>query len=81
MKSIVQKWGNSLAIRIPLAMAQECHIEQGTSIDIFVENKKMVIKPLKKKMNLSHMLDEINESNLHTKIEVADFLGKENLDD
>lgn len=81
MKSTVQKWGNSLAIRIPLAVAQQCHLKQGVPIDISVEDKKIIIKLVKKKMNLSKLLADINETNLHAKVDIADFIGKEDSDD
>lgn len=80
MKSIIQKWGNSLAIRIPQAVAQQCHLRQGSPIDIAVEDKKIIIKLVRKKMNLSKLLADINESNLHDKLDI-DFVGREGNDE
>lgn len=81
MKLTVQKWGNSLAIRIPQAVARQCHLAQGSPIDITIEDKKIIIKLARKKMNLAKLLSAVNEANLHSKVDMTDFLGKENHDD
>ena len=81
MKSTVQKWGNSLAIRIPQAVARQCHLIKGSPIDIAVEDKKIIIKLGRKKMNLTQILSAIDENNLHTKVKMTDFIGKEDSED
>jgi antitoxin component of MazEF toxin-antitoxin module len=45
MKVQVQKWGNSLALRIPKSCAVESSIEQGTLVDVSVVNGKLVVAP------------------------------------
>lgn len=37
MKTRVQKWGNSLGVRIPKSFANEIGIEQGASIQMVIE--------------------------------------------
>jgi len=34
MEAKIQKWGNSLALRIPKSFAAHVHFEQNTSVDI-----------------------------------------------
>ena len=45
MKVRVQKWGNSLAVRIPKAFAVETRIEQDTEVDLSIVGGKLVINP------------------------------------
>ena len=77
MQTTVQKWGNSLAVRISVALARESGISEGTIVDIIPENHKLVIKPLKKKYSLSELLDKMNETNRHEEIETGPNTGKE----
>ncbi|HEX3043907.1 MAG TPA: AbrB/MazE/SpoVT family DNA-binding domain-containing protein [Bacillota bacterium] len=41
----VQKWGNSLALRIPKAFASQLHIEPGSEVDLSLEKGSLVIAP------------------------------------
>jgi len=59
MKTKVQKWGNSLGLRIPKIFAREARIDDGSSIDIKIEGKKLVIKPLRSSFNLDALLAQV----------------------
>lgn len=64
MNSIVQKWGNSLAFRIPNAFAKEAHLEQGTAVDVTLTEGKIIIAPRdEKKYSLTQMLKKITKKN------------------
>lgn len=41
----VQKWGNSLGIRIPKSLASKVGIEERSQVDLNVEDGYLVIKP------------------------------------
>ena len=40
----VQKWGNSLALRIPSSLAKDVHLRQGSVVELAVIEGKMVVK-------------------------------------
>jgi antitoxin MazE len=63
MQTNVQKWGNSLAIRIPSYIAQQLSLEKGDLVDIITDNQQISIRP--KKFFLADMLNQITEANLH----------------
>jgi antitoxin MazE len=75
MQTVVQKWGNSLGIRIPKAFVQELELKNGSSVDIAEEEGKIIIQ--RKKITLNMLLEEIDENNLPEKIETGDSVGKE----
>lgn len=77
MQTTVQKWGNSLAIRIPGAFSRETGLKAGLPVDISLENETIVIKPIRKKYVLKELLDEVHESNLHGEIYTGDPKGRE----
>ena len=73
---LVQKWGNSLGIRIPNFIVQEFSLKNGSVVNINDNGNEIVIKPAKKS-RLSEMLDKINSQNLHQEIETTGPVGKE----
>ena len=79
MKSKIQKWGNSLAIRIPKSFAMQTEIEQDSIIDLSVNDGKIIVEPEKKKpkYSLEELLDGVTEENLHGEIDFGKPIGKE----
>jgi antitoxin MazE len=77
METKVQKWGNSLAIRIPKSYAKDIDINQGSLIDISKENDRIVLKPKRKKEKLSDLLSQITKDNLHEEINTGKNVGNE----
>ena len=53
----VAKWGNSLAVRIPAALAREIAAEKGQEVVVDVDNGRLVITPLPKRP--AYSLDDI----------------------
>ncbi len=75
MLTVVQKWGNSLGVRIPAVYAKEFELKNGSSVEIFEEEGKLVIKP--KRNSLNDLLMQITEENKHEAVETGKSLGKE----
>ena len=44
MQTVVQKWGNSLGIRIPALFAREFELKNGSFVDIIEDQGRLVIK-------------------------------------
>lgn len=80
MKIQVQKWGNSLALRIPKSFALETNIENGSTVDVAVQKGALVVKPVKEEnLSLEEMLAQITDENLHTEIDFGKAEGEEKL--
>lgn len=47
MKAHIQKWGNSLALRIPKSFAAETHLEQGTVVEVSLVNSTLHVTPVR----------------------------------
>lgn len=78
MLAKIQKWGNSLALRIPSSMAKQLGIHQNTFVIITEKGDKIILEPIKKPTyNLQEMLSQINEENLHQEQSFGDSVGKE----
>lgn len=63
MQTNIQKWGNSLGIRIPMQVAKKLHLRPGSIVTLEIENGKLVVQP--PKYDLESMLDAITPKNKH----------------
>ena len=78
MKATIKKWGNSLALRIPKALAQEAGLAYETSVELSLVDGKLVIAAIKQpELDLETMLTQITEGNLHSEIDFGAATGKE----
>jgi antitoxin MazE len=69
MAGKIQKWGNSLALRIPKSYAEALKLEEGSNIKIKISKDKLVISRKKKQdMNLNDLLSGVNDKNLHKEV-------------
>ena len=78
MKARFSKWGNSLALRIPAAYAQEISVGEGALADISVEDGCLVVKPLGlPRYDLAELVSRITETNLHVETDTGSAVGNE----
>jgi antitoxin MazE len=75
MQTVVQKWGNSLGIRIPSLYVKEFNLRNGNSVEIIEEDGKIVILPPKN--TLQELLSRVTSENKHTTIETGPSVGIE----
>jgi len=74
----VQKWGNSLAVRIPKPLAEDAKVEEGTVLNLAVSEGKVIATPVKKhKQSLKQMLAKVSRKNLHAEVESGAPVGRE----
>ena len=71
----VNKWGNSLAVRIPKAVAEQCTIVEGASVQLDVCSDRIVIR--KCAYDITTMVDQITSDNIHGEQDFGTPLGKE----
>lgn len=78
MTAVVAKWGNSLAIRIPRAVAEQAQVTEGTGITFSVEGNSIVITPQKrKKYTLDELLSGMTPEKFHPEFETGNAVGNE----
>jgi len=78
MKTHIQKWGNSLALRIPKSFATETHLEQGTLVEVSLVNGTLLVTPLRQPaMTLEELLQGVTPENLHHEVDTGPAVGSE----
>ena len=78
MQTKIQKWGNSLGLRIPKSFAAEAQMEEGSTVDLSVADGELVVKPLRpRKYVLRDLLRAVDAKNLHGEVDAGDPVGRE----
>ncbi len=78
MKTAIQKWGNSLALRIPRAYAAETRISEGSHVELTFESGALVVRPLtRKRHSLANLLKGITRANQHGSVDTGKAVGQE----
>ncbi len=77
MITTIQRWGNSLAVRIPKAFAAQAELTEDTQVQIAIENDAIVIRPAPMAWKLDDMLASVTAANRHSEVEWGDRVGKE----
>jgi antitoxin MazE len=78
MQTKIQKWGNSLGLRIPRSFAVEVQMQEGATVDLSVENGRLLVRPLRvRKYSLNRLLRKISRQNLHGEVSTGRAVGRE----
>jgi antitoxin MazE len=78
MQVRVQKWGNSLAVRIPKPLAEDAEVKEGTILNLAVSEVAVVATPVKKrKWSLKQLLEKVSKKNLHAEVDFGPSVGRE----
>jgi antitoxin MazE len=72
------KWGNSLAVRIPKAVAEDAQLHEGEALTITVARRGgLVIRRARRKYSLSSLVSHITARNRHEETNWGEPQGKE----
>ena len=77
MKTTIQKWGNSLAVRIPRPFAEAIHLQENSTVDLTIRAGKLVIVPAEPALTLESLVEQITDENRHHEIGTGRRVGNE----
>jgi len=78
MRTQIQKWGNSLALRIPRSFATESKIAEGSVVNMSIVEGKLIIEPASEPTyTLDELLAGVTKQNIHAEIDTGSPVGKE----
>ena len=77
MTTTIQRWGNSLAIRIPKALALEVGLEENAEVEIGVRGGNIVVRPARRDWKLDELVAAITPENIHGETSWGRRLGRE----
>lgn len=78
MKTKVQRWGNSLAVRIPKTFAEEVGLTDDSPIEMRLVKGGLLLEPAPTwAPSLDELLDGVTESNRHDEVDTEPAQGSE----
>lgn len=78
MQTKIQKWGNSLGLRIPRSFAAQAQVTEGATVDLSVENGRLLVQPLRaRRYVLGDLLKKITPRNMHREVSTGEAVGRE----
>jgi len=78
METRVQRWGNSLALRIPKLLADEAGLKHNSPVQLILRDKQLVVVPMvKAAYSLDALLAQVTDENLHREVDTGPAVGSE----
>lgn len=78
MQTKIQKWGNSLALRIPKAFAAQMGMKNDSTVTLVLEEDHIaILKPEPSPVTLDSLLAGITPKNIHREVDTGAVKGKE----
>ena len=65
MSAKIQKWGNSLGVRIPKSVIEKLNLTENSEVEVEHKNGTIIIFPAKKKFSIDSLVSQITKENLH----------------
>jgi antitoxin MazE len=77
VRTRVQKWGNSLAVRIPKPFAEGAGLRPSSEVEISLEKGELRLSPVRPRWDLRQMLPRVTKRNLHAEVDPGPAVGRE----
>ncbi len=79
-KAQMAKWGNSLAIRIPKAIAEKARLEEGDAVEIKADKGRIELRRADKIPTLEELVAQITPENRHPEVDWGPDVGRETIE-
>ncbi|UYH50851.1 AbrB/MazE/SpoVT family DNA-binding domain-containing protein [Candidatus Kirkpatrickella diaphorinae] len=78
MRSVVRKWGNSAAIRLPAHLLESTGLLINQTVDVLREDGRIIIQAAQPEpLSLNNLVDAITEDNRHDEADFGPGIDKE----
>lgn len=77
MRGKVQKWGNSLAVRIPRAFAEQLGVDDDSEVELVIGDDGLLVRPIARRYVLSELLEQVTDANVHEEVTTGERIGRE----
>jgi len=77
-ETTISKWGNSLAVRIPQAIAKLAGLREGDSVALALDSDGVIVlRPIRPRYELSELVSQITPRNRHRETDWGGPRGEE----
>jgi antitoxin MazE len=78
LRARIAKWGNSLGVRIPKAVAKEVGLGEGANVEVRISGRNLVLAPSEREYSLDELVKAITPKNRHRETDWGSPVGGEN---
>ena len=80
MNTVIRKWGNSPAVRLPVSVMSAARLKLEQKVQVTVEHGRIIIEPVGRvEYSLDRLVAGITRKNSHKEISFGAPVGKETL--
>ena len=77
MRTKVQKWGNSLAVRIPKPFAESSGLRLATEVEVSLVKGTLRLAAVRPRWQLRELMSKVTRRNLHAEVDLGPPVGRE----
>ncbi len=81
MQVQISRWGNSLGLRLPRALAEHIHAREGAKVNIVADGERLIVEPARASYRLEDLLRNVTPEAMRETFDWGDDAGRERLDD
>ena len=81
MQVQLSKWGNSLGLRLPRALAQQIGASEGQKVNIVADGARLIIEPVAPVLSLQDLLVNMTPEAMHAAFDWGEDEGRERVDE
>ena len=81
MQVQLSKWGNSLGLRLPRALADQIGVSAGQKVNIVAEGPRLVIEPIPTALSLQDVLANMTPEAMRAAFDWGEDAGRERTDE
>jgi antitoxin MazE len=81
MEVQLSKWGNSLGLRLPRALAQQIGASEGQKVNIVADGARLIIEPIAPAFSLQDLLVNMTPESMRAAFDWGEDEGRERVDD
>jgi antitoxin MazE len=78
VRARIAKWGNSLGVRIPKAVAKKVGLDEGADVEVKISGRNLVLAPARREYSLNELVVRIRPKNRHGETGWGAPVGNEN---
>ncbi len=77
MRTTLDRWGNSMGLRLPKAIAESAGLRIGDAVEVAYQNGTITIKPARPRYALAALLEGLTPDGVHPEIDWGEPVGAE----
>ena len=80
MQVLISKWGNSLGLRLPQALAAHIGVVEGQKVEVRTDGPRLIIEPVRRTYTWAEILENVTPAAMGEAFDWGEDVGRERVD-